>query len=333
MSFWDAYLRSWWSNHRSALFISQPFERKEPIESLGLAYMWIYQHDTACKEICQFLYDYFGNPPQKPRFNIPVNHLVLKTDFLLIARDNSSRIVGCIRYHDIGILYHNKERIYAVDCFCIHPAWRGKGVGRQLLYRLHCYANEKGIPHALFLKEGSTVSPFITPLYSGTYVYRRCIGPSSQTLPSISVMDAVKWLTVYQYCNPICCIIHNSHTPNQQWYFYKKQAHSILIGVQDTYQTHFLEKSAQKTQNTINVASSMGWVTAWLESPLITDTEREEASDKLIESTTFDYLWMNQVWCNSNASKRGWQQDGAFHWYTYQWLFTTGLGQSYCLMH
>jgi GNAT superfamily N-acetyltransferase len=313
MSFWGAYVPYL---ENTALFISQPFERTLPVDSLGLSYTWIYPQDTACKEVCQFLYDYFGNPPQKPRFVISVNHLLSKTDLLLLARDTSSRIVGCIRYHDIGVLYHNKERIYAVDCFCIHPEWRGKGVGRQLLYRLHCYANELGIPHAVFLKEGSTVNPFVTPLYSGTYVYRSCSKSNGLSLRRLSVKDAVKWLTIYQDCNPSCCIIHNPQLPNQQWYFYKKGVHSILIGVQDTYQ--------RKDEY------SMGWVTAWLESPLLTDKEREEASDKLMESTTFDYLWMNQVWC---ASERGWQQDGAFHWYTYQWLFTAGLGQSYCLMH
>jgi len=315
MSFWDAYLiRIRHTDH--TLFISQPFERTPPVESLGLTYTWIHQNNTACKEVCQFLYDYFGNPPQKPRFTIPMDHLLSKTDLLLIARAKDGKIVGSIRYHDIGILYHNKERIYAVDCFCIHPAWRGKGVGRQLLYRLHSYANEIGIPHAVFLKEGSTVNPFVTPLYSGMYVYRRCIRSNGPSLPILSVKDAVKWLTVYQNCNPTCFIVHNSQLPNQQWYFYKKKAHSILIGVQDTYQ--------RKDEY------SMGWVTAWLESPLLTYKEREEASDKLMESTRFDYLWMNQVWC---TNERGWQQDGAFHWYTYQWLFTNGLGQSYCLMH
>jgi len=315
MSFWGAYVPYL---ENTALFISQPFERNTPTDTLGLTYTWIYPQDTACKEVCQFLYDYFGNPPQKPRFAIPIQHLLSNTDLLLLARDNSSRIVGCIRYHDIGVLYHNKERIYAVDCFCIHPEWRGKGVGRQLLYRLHCYANQIGIPHAVFLKEGSTVNPFVTPLYSGTYVYRSCSKPNSPNGPSLrrlSVKDAVKWLTVYQNCNPSCCIIHNPQLLNQQWYFYKKGIHSILIGVQDTYQ--------RKDEY------SMGWVTAWLESPLLTDKEREEASDKLMESTTFDYLWMNQVWC---TSERGWQQDGAFHWYTYQWSYI-GLGQSYCLMH
>ena len=321
MSFWGAYVPYL---ENTALFISQPFERNIPTDTLGLIYTWIYQQDTACNEVCQFLYDYFGNPPQKPRFSIPIHHLLSKTDLLLLARDNSTRIVGCIRYHDIGVLYHNKERIYAVDCFCIHPAWRGKGVGRQLLYRLHRYANELGIPHAVFLKEGSTVHPFVTPLYSGTYVYKRSIRPIRPiTLPILSVNDAVKWLTIYQNCNPTCCIVHNPQSPNQQWYFYKKGVHSILIGVQDTY---------QKTHHTLHVERSMGWVTAWLESPLLTDKEREEASDKLMESTTFDYLWMNQVWCNGNTRERGWQQDGMFHWYTYQWSYI-GLGQSYCLMH
>ena len=105
MSFWGAYVPYL---ENTALFISQPFERNIPTDTLGLTYTWIYQQDTACNEVCQFLYNYFGNPPQKPRFSIPIQHLLSKTDLLLLARDNSTRIVGCIRYHDIGVLYHNK---------------------------------------------------------------------------------------------------------------------------------------------------------------------------------------------------------------------------------
>jgi len=321
------------SNKKTGFFVDQRLDRSmekahDTCDAhdavIAVAYTWLDRADTdSVKGICQFLYDYFGNPPQKPRFILPADQLMTETDYLLIARDvPHGTIIGTIRYHDVGILYHNNTRIYAVDCFCIHPGWRRRGVGRQLLYRLHSYANTVGIPYAIFLKEGAPIHPFATTLYAGVYAYRRC-KPYRPSLISISVADAVKWLRVYQQLYPATCIIHHPASPNQQWLVYKTRSSSILIGVQDTYQ----RKDSDK----------MGWVTAWLESACITEVERGEAAEKLIENTTFDYLWMNQIWCFNdgvfNGAEDKWKSDGAFHWYTYQWLYTASLGKSYCIMH
>ncbi len=70
----------------------------------------------------------------------------------------------------------------------------------------------------------------------------------------------------------------------------------------------------------------MGWVTVWLESPLVTPVIRRKAALAISESITeYEWLWMNGHWagyCPTEISPP-WRADGGFHWYTYQ--FTTRL--------
>ena len=302
------------------LLTCMSFWQQSPItDTTGLQYEWIYQNDLRLTEICQYLRDYFGSPPMKPIFDIPVSHLLGPTDHLLVARElHEGSIVGTIRYHDLGCTpcAMKKEHIFAVDCFCIHPAWRKKNVGRQLLYKLNMYANARNIHYAVFLKEGPALSFAIAPLYTGMYVYSHTSNTRNTNITVISMHNVIKWLRIYHQFYPTVCIIHNPLSSNQHWFAYRKGLHSILIGVQDTYQ-----RKDNKT---------MGWVTAWLESPCITDKEREEASDALLADITFDYIWMNQIWCGSSMR---WQTDGAFHWYAYQWLSSYTMKSSYCLIH
>jgi hypothetical protein len=109
-------------------------------------------------------------------------------------------------------------------------------------------------------------------------------------------------------------VIRNENQPNQKWFLYKKGLHYILACVQDTYQ-----RWKEKT---------MGWVTAWIESPLITDEIREEASRMLSDEMGFDYVWMNRLWAPGSI----WIPDGGFHWYAYQWTTSLKIGRSYCLL-
>ena len=317
MVFWTSY--PFWKVIRTKeRFTKQRFTKQNIESAYPLTYEWI--DNTSSKEVGDYLRTYFGSPPQKPILAIPEDALLSPVDYLLVARDphKNNMIVGTIRYHYLGTF--NNETIHCVDCFCIHPLWRGKGVGDQLLTRLHRYANERDLPYALFLKEGAPLSILHFPLYTGTYVYRKL--DTSETMNkyimNLTTNQAYRLIEIYQKINPNVFIIENNTGKNQWWKIYKNGIHSILVCFQDTYQ----QKEGKR----------MAWATAWLESPLITDQIREEASLMLSNPLypAFEYVWMNQLWTGSLTH---WIPDGQFHWYAYQWTTGLSITRSYCILH
>jgi GNAT superfamily N-acetyltransferase len=82
-------------------------------------------------------------------YTIPLHALQQKEDTILTIHDNHT-LIATIRYHFIGT--YESTPIHLVDCFCVHPLWRGKGVGDYLLHELHHMM--QSTPCALFLKEG-----------------------------------------------------------------------------------------------------------------------------------------------------------------------------------
>jgi GNAT superfamily N-acetyltransferase len=276
-------------------------------------------------EITSFLKTYFGQPPLKPILDIPPNLLLELSDVLFLIRHyNTKEILGTIRYRFIGnYISSENEKIYLVDCFCIHPHWRQKGFGDYLLTHLHHYANQHHIPNALFLKEGSILSIIHLPLYTSTYVYRSLdYYYHSEHIYSLTIKQAHKMVEYYYKIYPNTFIILNKNSKNQIWKIYKKDYHMIIVCFQDTYQRIEEDKKYKK----------IGWITVWLETSLITPIIRDQASKELSDSVAhlFDYLWINHKWIGSSSL---WKVDGSFHWYLYQWATNISITNSYSLMN
>jgi GNAT superfamily N-acetyltransferase len=266
---------------------------------------------TNLEEVQQFLYDYFRMHPDVI-YHIPVE--ALKEDTVLVVR-SETMIVGCIRYHWIGT--YNNKRIHLVDCFCVHPTWRGKGVGDYLLHELHHMMKEK--PCAMFLKEGSPLP--IMPFYRGCYVYRTITKESTPNVQHVPTELAYKIMKIHQQVRPFLMIYRPSS--NQIWRLYRSGIHYVLACIQDTYQTLHGKK--------------MGWITGWIESPGITDAIRSDASYQLSTVSQFDMIWMHHHAIHSITMDRyvhhnkdiSWKEDGPFYWYTYQWAPSIEIGPSY----
>ena len=260
------------------------------------------------KQIKQFLKTNFGGP-NRLVLDIPENKICGKKDILIHVKNKE--IIGCIRYHYIGS-FLDKE-MYCVDCFCIHPSWRKKGLGDFLLTKLHIYVNENKIPYSMFLKEGPQLSILVKPLYSGIYVYRK-IQNNTNNIISLTVEEAYKLIDIFCEFNPIFIIKNNSE---QYWRLYKNGIHTVLACIQDTYQYIYGKK--------------IGWITGWIESP-ISDEYRAEASKQISDSMygIFDYIWGNKKWIGNSTE---WKIDGQFHWYSYQWNTSININTSYCILN
>lgn len=299
------------------------FEKHKLPSPTGISAVIIRYHESMSllTEICNYLQTYFGNPPYTPLFIVKEDELLREKDLLFLVRDITHQIVGTLRYRFVGqLLTSSMPDIYRVDAFCIHPSWRGKGVGDYLLIQLHCYANEKGIPYAMFLKEGLSLSISNSPFYTGQYVYRHLFRPiiNSLNVHTISIHYAHKLLDIYHTIYPQVCIIRNQHSP-QIWRIYKKGYDFILACFQDTYQK-------------MNDGGKMGWCTAWLESSIITENSRREAAIEITDSlwNIFDYIWIDKKRVGNDFSL--WKEDGYFHWYTYQWTTPYTVDPSFCIM-
>jgi GNAT superfamily N-acetyltransferase len=247
-----------------------------------------------------------------------VYHPSFKEDDIILTVRDTEKLVGCIRYRCIDI----EKQIHLVDCFCIHPEWRGKGVGDYLLHDLHHRMKDK--PYAIFLKEGAPLP--IPSYYTSMYVYRHILKQTVSNVSDISISLAYQLMEIYGQFRPFFKIARPSS--NQQWRLYKNEHHNILACVQDTYQTLHEKK--------------MGWITAWIESPGITDTIREDASYQLSQVNEFDMIWMDWNWITKYPTKYPtndtkypitWTIDGPFHWYTYQWTPELSIDRSYCFIH
>ena len=310
-----------WATHQLSFFypirqFNSRIVEKSPLPSpTGIPSEFIAHHDMVQrKAVREHLLAHFGEPPHKPTFDIPESELLGPQDHLMIVRDESGEIAGCIRYHYVGTFI--QEHIYCVDCFCIHPRWRKRGVGDYLLTQLHIFVNENNIPYSIFLKEGPSLSIFSSPHYSGVYVYRALtlVTPSPQ-IYHISMEQAHRLLAIHQQVRPDTFMILHTDRTRQRWILWKYHTEYVVACVQDTYQ----RKGARK----------MGWITAWIESPSL--TRREEASKQIADACypMFDDLWMNRLWVGNSKE---WIMDGGFHWYLYQWTTSISLGQSYAIL-
>lgn len=272
-------------------------------------------------EICIYLKNYFGEPPKTPVLDIPEDKLLGPDDYLFLVRDQNSRIAGTIRYRYTGtLLVKDKPEIWRVDCFCIHPDWRKKGLGDYLLTELQRYATAHGQPYAMFLKEGASLPVLANPHYSSAYVYRAIKASMllAHNVRILTPLQAFYHLEWYSMIRPDVMIIRNEHGKNQHWRYYKNEYATILACFQDTYQRFH------------GTGEKIGWCTAWLESSVVTDEIREEAALEITNTLpAFDYIWMNKQWV---GKRNEWRYDGGFHWYCYQWSSNLSLHQSCCIM-
>jgi hypothetical protein len=339
---------------------TQPFYRKQiPSPTSVPAEYWnanTLSHSPSLEqEVRHFLFLYFGNPPHTPRLCLP-SPLLSTHDDLVLVRNTDGRMVGCVRYREIGPVWSSLSSLssslsslsssllpsspssptsptspttFMVDAFCIHPTERKKGIGAYLLHELHRYANSKGNPYALFLKEGWPLPTLWLPAYTGQYVYRRCDAviplsplyplPSLPSLPSLqplTVSQATAWVQAYLTCFPSTLFMGHIRSTGQHWWGYRHNGVSVIICVQDTYQRIGNE--------------SIGWVTAWLESSSLTEVIREHISLQLCScaSPYVTWLWSQTAWTGTSPY---WKSDGWFHWYSYQW--TPTIGTSYGILN
>lgn len=327
MGFWDnVSIFNYFKSLLNTTYFTPNITNKESIRSpTNMKYSIATIKDLP--KIAAFLKSYFGMPPKTPIFHIPMDNLLDDNDTILYVNDKNNMLIGCIRYHYVGKFYtdENKPDMYIVDCFCIHPLWRKKGVGRYLLHSLHTYVNLHNKPYSIFLKEGKQVNTFNIPFYSGVYVYKQLSKSSRITTPHTITVDqgsVEQLINIFRNFNKDIFIVWRKDGSNQTWRFFKRGCNMILACFQDTHQVIY--------NNASQSHDKIAWCTAWFESENIPDNIRSLAITELIACLypNFQYIWMNK---DITRSDTGWQIDGPYNWYLYQWFTTSRINTNFCI--
>jgi GNAT superfamily N-acetyltransferase len=114
----------------------------------------------------------------------------------IVVKDRGGTVRGCIADFSIPSPYPNSlpgcpHPWGLVDWFCVHPLWRGKGVGSALLETLDYISYRMGRKASVFLKEGLPLGQ--VPAYS---TFLRCRKAGT---PSVSVVREGSGLQVHDY--------------------------------------------------------------------------------------------------------------------------------------
>ena len=323
--FWSEY--PWWKHLLyNTPFSSFPIDRP-PVPLPSGTTLLTLQYTSPSSDLehilpatCEFLYHHFARTIAHPRLTYTPDTLLGPHDLLLVLLQKGSYphpvIAGTLRYHLVGTFQHTDKPVSLVDAFCIHPTWRGKGLGAFLLATLHRTANQQGRPYALFLKEGTPLPYPVRPALSGQYVYRELspLSPlSSLPLLSLSPCQAHCWMRLYLQSFPSTFLglppPSPPSPPSQHWFAYASPTASILVCVQDAHQ--------------VWKGGRIGWTTVWLETPTVTPFLRYAVSNALsyVVAPYYQWLWLERRWVGEPMGPE-WIEDGAFHWYSYQWATT-----------
>ena len=185
---WSDTLSSWWGSNPPRLL--QPGRIQFPLTPIS----GILLREAMLKDshaISEFWNRYFS-VSEKCRTLVPPSHIETCVKegvwqiFIAIEQRSGNIVATGVRrlIHKLHIGPAFFEKAAMIDYFCVHPAWRKRGVGRLVLNTLQNTGSTPLPPH-LILWEG--LHPSIPPLSVGLYWVKERLGrakPGIQTLPA-----------------------------------------------------------------------------------------------------------------------------------------------------
>ena len=115
---------------------------------------------------------------------VPLSHLrkmVLegKWDVLILVGGDGDVLASLVRRKLVG-LHVGKARwaeAGCIDYYCVHPAWRRRGLWRALLNAIHNMTPSPIPPHLIFWE---SLRPSVPPLVAGSFFARKCGAQGAQ---------------------------------------------------------------------------------------------------------------------------------------------------------
>ena len=188
MSFWtNNPCVPTWTELLQSYFYSRPAKLIDPRPAARVIqafprYSGLALRRATSEDIVQLpgLWSRWFSTSKSARCVVPLAHIQKcsadgRWDILVCVKDNVE-VVGTLVRRWIEGLYMREVRwpkAGVIDYFCIHPAYRNKGIGRSLLSLLHNTTTAAGIvPPHLMMWEGIQLS--VPPVSAGLFMYKKC---------------------------------------------------------------------------------------------------------------------------------------------------------------
>jgi GNAT superfamily N-acetyltransferase len=225
-----------------------------------------------------------------------------------------STLIGCAISRSLGTL-HIKENPVPntglVDFFCVHKAWRKKGIASLLLQELVRLTAKKDRLVHLFQKEGFPLSP-IPPIWQSHYLWRKKGLPSSLSehlgKEGIATRSLVKY---FSYTN---AIPHNSIasipkqlTGDSELYSFNYKGYSMNLCITDTFHRSVPE----------------GWKLGEIQWILPSDgipiplAIQEMAIETLADASKYEIILLDATL--PHRKTKGWQKDSPYGYYLFNY--------------
>ena len=188
MSFWtNNPCVPTWAEFLQSYFYSRPAKLIDPRPAARVIqafprYSGLSMRRATPEDILQLptLWGRWYSTSKSARCVVPLAHIQKcaaagKWDILVCVKDNVEVVGTLVRRWIEGL--HMREvrwpKAGVIDYFCIHPAYRNKGIGRSLLSLLHNTTTAAGIvPPHLMMWEGIQLS--VPPVSAGLFMYKKC---------------------------------------------------------------------------------------------------------------------------------------------------------------
>ena len=189
-SFWKANPCSpTWSGFINSYIYGYPprlIEPSPPIQAIKVPWIIRFATPADVEQLPEFWTRFFSGTT---RCIVPLLHIqTMGARWTIIVVVKDSQVIGSLvrRWTKLHIKETVWQKAGIIDYFCIHPAYRKKGIGRALLSCLHNITERPIQPH-LMLLEGVQIS--MPPISAGVYLSRRCSGNSLMT----KIKDEAIW--------------------------------------------------------------------------------------------------------------------------------------------
>jgi ribosomal protein S18 acetylase RimI-like enzyme len=163
---------------------------------------------------------------------------------ILVCVKGDGEVIGSLARRWIEGLHMREVRwpkAAVIDYFCIHPAYRNKGIGRSLLSLLHNTTTAAGIvPPHLMMWEGIQLS--VPPVSAGLFMYKKCSPVGGLQVEKLQGAAASSGWTVLQRGNQIWSEYDSSAEETSIWSssrglvaiwntFHRSVPEGLLIGI------------------------------------------------------------------------------------------------------
>ena len=237
-----------------------------------------------------------------PRTSYTFGDLIAMNKTLLIVRTTGPDpyIIGTIMARPLGswtkgAATGSQFATSYIDMFCVHRAWRGKGIGSSLLFAV--FAALGSLSPSVFLKEGAPLSWSLPPIRSSAFTFR-------YIMPDVPGFPVVQWtpdqLRLFVAQSNDSRYIINSPTTTESVIF---ECRGYIAVFSPAHQLH-------------RDGRPLVWMTGFVKPAVADRTAVNTLSVAASKHFASPWIWADAEFAPPDDM---WKYDGPYHLYAFNW--------------